>query len=116
MPYWVGNDITDLELVRVNTLEYIIRDDIEYGRSPAYPFTTYIYSEVKTVVKKKGVDLSYSVISRKGRRGGTNVYACSEGDPLPLLEDLLNKRYKMGWSIKEDKPGSKVFYDHGLQP
>lgn len=114
MPYWAGDNLTALDLVKVNILEYNIVD--RYYGFPTYPFTLRTYSDIKTVIKKRGVDLTYSVISNKGRANGTNVYACTEGDPLPLIEELLNKRYKLGWSIKKDKKGSKVFYDYGLQP
>lgn len=114
LPWWVDPD-TELEIVTVNTLEYVIRDDYykAYGTNPV---DIYVQSSKRRALKKKGVDLTYRVISPKGRQGGTDVYACTEGDPLPLVEALLNKRYKMGWEIKEDKHKSKVFYDYGIQP
>jgi hypothetical protein len=111
LPFWIN---TELETVVVNTLEYVIQDGDYPRRQGQTLFYIHIYSSTKRVIKKKGVDLSYAVISRKGRYEGTNVYACIEGDPLPIVEELLNKRYKAGWSIKEDRPNCKMFYDHSL--
>lgn len=113
LPFWVDID-TKLEGVVVNTLEYIIEDEDYVRNQLRTPFHLHIYSLTKRVIKKKGVDLTYSVISKKGRYNGTNVYACIEGDPLPLVKELLNKRYKAGWSIKEDMSGRKMFYDHSI--
>lgn len=97
-------------MVKVNTLEYIIADR-NYRVHGSHPHRLYICSEIKRVLKRRDIDLTYSVISKK-TANETNVYACSEGDPFPLIEKLLNKKYKAGWSVGLM---DTVFYDHSIQ-